>query len=119
MNKLVFCCIFGVLIACVVSQNRVPPPPLQPQFPGVTGWNPSDPNHPCNQPGANCNLNSRFAEESSYIDHRGNRERYTRVCDDRGCYERRVSSGESRVSSTSFWLLSTIAVVAGIKNLMN
>lgn len=120
MNKLVLSCFFAAIIASVVSQNRVPPPGLNQQYPTVTGWNPADPNHPCNQPGANCNnnLNSRFAEESSYIDHRGNREKYTRVCDDRGCYERRVSSGEARVSS-SFWLLITITLVAGVKKFLN
>lgn len=121
MNKLVLSCFFAAFIASVVSQNRVPPPGLQQQYPTVTGWNPADPNHPCNQPGANCNnnnINSRFAEESSYIDHRGNREKYTRVCDDRGCYERRVSSGEARVS-ISFWLLITIATLTGIKHFLN
>lgn len=123
MNYLVLCCFFTVLIASVVSQNRVPPIGVAQQYPVnvnngyANGWNPNDPSHPCNQPGANCNLNSRFAEESSYIDHRGNRERYTRVCDDRGCYERRVSSGESRLS-TSFWLLTIVAIATSIKNFM-
>jgi hypothetical protein len=74
MYKLVLLCL---LIGSVVSQNRVPPPGLPGQnYPTVTGWNPADPNHPCNQPGVNCNINSRFAEESSYSDYRGNRERY-------------------------------------------
>lgn len=121
MNKLVFCCFFIATIGSVFCQNRVPPPAGLPPYPvqGAT-WNLNDPTHPCNQPGANCNnqLNSRFAEESSYIDHRGNRERYTRVCDDRGCYERRVSSGQSRLS-LSFWLFGFLAILTGVKNVFH
>jgi hypothetical protein len=116
MYKLVLCCL---LIGSVVSQNRVPPPGLPAQqYPTVTGWNPADPNHPCNQPGVNCNLNSRFAEESSYIDHRGNRERYTRVCDDRGCYERRVSNGQRALSTSIFMLMAIAFVATSIKSLL-
>lgn len=118
MNKLVFCCVLIAIVGSALGQNRVPPgglPPTAglPPYPVQQGnWNVNDPNNPYNN-----RQDSRFAEESSYIDHRGNRERYTRVCDDRGCYERRVSSGQTRLS-TSSWLFTFIAIVAGVKSLL-
>lgn len=119
MNKLVFYCFCVAIIGSVVAQNRIPPVPGFVQ-PGAS-WNLNDPSHPCNQPGANCNQNNqnnRFAEDSSYIDQYGNRERYTRVCDHRGCYERRLSSGSSSLK-TSFLVLTFIAMLASIKNTMH
>lgn len=68
-----FYCFCVAIIGSAVGQNRVPVPPGG--IPGAGSWNLNDPSHPCNQPGANCNNNNnnRFAEDSSYIDHYGNR----------------------------------------------
>ncbi|KAG5674645.1 hypothetical protein PVAND_004599 [Polypedilum vanderplanki] len=111
MNKLVFLCYFATMIAFAIAQwgNQ---PPFNPAFPGQQNINDL-----CNQPGANCNIQSRFAEESSFTDHRGHTNKFTRVCDDRGCYERRLTSGSTSLS-VNFLILSTAAVVI-IKNFIH
>lgn len=83
----------------------------QPQFP--------DMNDMCNQPGANCKFDSRSAQESSVTDERGDTTKYTRVCDDRGCYERKVSNPSYRNGSTpvstNFILVTICAALIGVK----
>lgn len=111
MNKLVLFCVFVTLIAAASAQwNAQPGYPPFPQQPNI--------NDLCNQPGANCNIQSRFAEESSYTDHRGNSQKFTRVCDDRGCYERKLTNASSSISF-SFILLSTAALIAVMKSLIH
>ena len=90
----------------------------QPQFPKM----PQFPNIDCNQPGANCKVDSRFAEESSVTDERGQTTKYTRVCDDRGCYDRKVynpssqrgRNGSSAVAANTI-LVTILAVVISAK----
>lgn len=75
-----------------------------PQFPNV--------NDLCKQPGANCKIDSRFAEESSNTDDKGRTTKFTRVCDDRGCYDRKVTSGSS-ITSMNLAVISICAVLTG------
>jgi hypothetical protein len=111
MNKLVLFCAFVTLISAVSAQwNAQPGFPQYPQQPNI--------NDLCSRPGANCNVQSRFAEESSYTDHRGNSQKFTRVCDDRGCYERRLTNDSSSMS-VSFILISTAAIIAVMKSLIH
>jgi hypothetical protein len=107
MNKLILCCFIATLIAAVSCQQGFgyPIPDLR------------DPKHPCNQPGANCNIQSRFAEESSVTDDKGKSTKWSRICDEQGCTEVRVSNGDSRIGA-SFLLLTIAAFVASIKNLI-
>lgn len=111
MNKLVLFCTFVTLFAIASAQWNQPP--YQPGFPGQPNINDL-----CSQPGANCNINTRFAEESSYTDHRGNSQKFSRVCDDRGCYERRLTN-DSAPMSMSVVLLTTAAIIAVMKSLMH
>ena len=110
MNKLVLFCVFVTLIAVASAQWAQPGFPQFPPQPNI--------NDLCNQPGANCNVQSRFAEESSYTDHRGNSQKFSKVCDDKGCYERRLSNDSSSMS-VSFILLSTAAIIAVMKSLIH
>lgn len=107
MNKLVLCCFIAVLIVGVTCQQF----PSYPTFP----TNLNDPNHPCNRPGANCKIQSRFAEESSVSDNNGNSVKWSQICDERGCQEFKVKSGSTQIS-ISFGLLSLAAIIAFIKN---
>ncbi|CAG9797684.1 unnamed protein product [Chironomus riparius] len=111
MNKSVLFCAFVMLIAAATAQwNGQPGYPPFPQPPNI--------NDLCNRPGANCNVQSRFAEESSYTDHRGNSQKFSRVCDDKGCYERKLTNDSSSMS-VSFILISTAAIIAVMKSLIH
>lgn len=83
-----------------------------PQFPNIPNVNDL-----CRQNPANCKTESRFAEESSYSDPKGTT-KYTRVCDDRGCYDRKVYSGSSTVT-TSYVLMMSCAIFALAKVILN
>lgn len=97
--KLIFVSLFiGVVIASVASQFNAYQPPNVPNLNNL-----NDPNHPCNQPGANCKIQSRFAEENSV---NGQNVKYTRVCDEKGCIETRVSSDGSHFMSNLLLLAS-------------
>lgn len=109
MNKLVLFCAFVAIISAASAQWNNPQYPQFPPQPNI--------NDLCSQPGANCNINTRFAEESSYTDHRGNSQKFSRVCDDRGCYERRLTNDSSSMSS-SFVLFSTAVFIAIMKSLI-
>lgn len=101
------------------NNQNYPQFPNPPQYPNQQIPNIRD---MCNQPGANCKTDSRFAEESSVTDERGDTTKYTRVCDDRGCYERKVynpptyggRSGSSALSINSI-LVTICAVLIGAK----
>lgn len=108
--KLIFLIFFtAVVIVGVKSQFN--------GFPTYNLNNLNDPNHPCNQPGANCKIQSRFAEENSVSDNHGSNTntKFTRVCDERGCIESRVSSGSSDIL-TNIWMLTTVTFIIVIKN---
>lgn len=109
MNKLILCCFIATIIATVSCQ--------QGQFPNYQIPDLRDPKHPCNQPGANCKTQSRFAEESSISDDKGGNVKWTRICDEQGCTETRVANGDSRIGG-SFLLFTIAALVAGIKHLI-
>src|SRR5690349_8398330 len=101
MNRLSFCVLVGLVSIAAAQWNNQQFPNQQPQqfpsnYPGQVQF-PQYPNVPdlCRQPGANCKVDSRFAEESSVTDQRGQTVKYTKVCDDRGCYDRKVYSGSS------------------------
>lgn len=117
MNRLVFCVLVGLIAAASAQFNSQQfPIPNQFQSQQFPIPNQQFPNIPdlCRQPGANCKVDSRFAEESSVTDNRGNNVKYTRVCDDRGCYDRKVYSGSSALAA-NFLLMTTCAVFVGVK----
>lgn len=125
MNRLSVCVLLGLIALAAAqwnNQNQFPNQQQQypSQFPGQVQF----PQYPvpgpdlCKQPGANCKVESRFAEESSVTDHRGQTTKYTRVCDDRGCYDRKVYSGSSTLT-TSYILLTITAVFAISKIFFN
>lgn len=103
--------LIGVVIASVASQfnNGFPSYPAMPNLNDL-----NNPNHPCNQPGANCKIESRFAEENSV---NGQNIKLTRVCDERGCIETRVSSDASHFMSNLF-LLASATLFATVKYLI-
>lgn len=68
----------------------------------------------CSQPGANCQVQSRFAEENSV---NGQNVKTTRVCDQLGCIETRVSSSASQFIS-SLLLLTSATFFATLKYLV-
>lgn len=109
MNKLILCCFITTLIAVVASQQSIPGFPSYPVIPNL-----NDPQHPCNRPGANCNIQSRFNEESSFSDNRGNSKKWTQVCDEKGCREMQVQSNSTQLSR-NFGLISLVAFMAFIK----
>ncbi|CRL00635.1 CLUMA_CG013895, isoform A [Clunio marinus] len=115
MNCLVLCVLVG-LIAMTSAQwnNQQQYPNVYPQLPNQPFPNQPNINELCRQPGANCKIDSRFAEESSVTDPRGNTFKYTRVCDDRGCYDRKVYNGSSAISA-SYILITFCAVIIGVK----
>jgi len=103
MNRLVLIAFLG-LVAVVSAQwgsnnQNYPQFPNQQPFPNQPPFPNQQPfpaiNDLCNQPGANCKTQSRFAEESSVTNERGDTTKYTRVCDDRGCYDRKVQNPSS------------------------
>lgn len=117
MNRQVLCVFLGLIAISAAQWNQQQYPNQfpnqqfpnqfpQPQFPNM--------NELCKQPGASCKIDSRFAEESSSTDNKGHTTKYTRVCDDRGCYDRKVSSGSSALTASSM-LLTICAVFAGAK----
>lgn len=119
MNRLlVFCVLVGLIAAATAQFNnqQFPNNQFPNQFPNQQFPNQQFPNIAdyCKQPGSNCKVDSRFAEESSVSDNRGNNVKYTRVCDDRGCYDRKVYSGSSAVT-TNFLLMAICAVFVGAK----
>lgn len=103
MNRFVFFVLFGLIAVATAQWNNQPFPQVpQPQFPSV--------NELCKQPGANCKIDSRFAEENSYSDNQGHSFKNTRVCDNNGCYDRKVSKASSSSPlSVSFLLLAFCA----------
>lgn len=121
MNRLVLIAFLG-LIAVASAQwggnqnypqypnqfQNQPQFPNPPQFPNI--------NDLCNQPGANCKIDSRFAEESSVTDERGQSTKYTRVCDDRGCYDRKVNSQQSynRSGSSAVTTNSVLVTICAV-----
>jgi hypothetical protein len=121
MNRLVLCVLIGMIAVAVAMpqwnnnnqnypnqqypNNQQYQPGQFPQFPNIPNVNDL-----CKQPGANCKTESRFAEESSYSDPKGTT-KYTRVCDDKGCYDRKVYSGSSAVT-TSYVLMASCLVFA-------
>lgn len=107
MNKLILCCLTAIFITAVSCQQGF----------GYQITDLRDPKHPCNQPGANCKTQSRFAEESSVTDDKGGSVKWTRVCDEQGCTETRVSNGDSQFG-VNLLLLTISALVAGIKHLI-
>lgn len=118
MNHFVLCVLLGLAAAASAqwnnqNQNQYPQFPNQQQFPQQFPQFP-DMNKLCSQPGSNCKTESRFAEESSSTDDKGKTTKFTRVCDDRGCYDRKSSNGAS-VSSASFAVMTICAVVVGAK----
>lgn len=117
MNKFAVLCIFATIIAMTFAQFQQQFGPPQPN-PNLPGFNQPNINDLCSRPGANCNINTRFAEESSFTDHKGNTQKFTRVCDDRGCYERKLSNGSSALS-TSFLLISLATIVVSIKTFIH
>lgn len=126
MNCLVFCVLLG-LIATASAQwanqqypNQFPAPNQPAPFPNQPGSFPNQPgaqypniNDMCKQPGANCRVDSRYAEETSVTDNKGQTTKYTRVCDDRGCYDRKVYSGSTAVSTNC--ILVTICALLAAK----
>jgi len=119
---------FLCLIAMVAAQNQgwnnnnqqYPQYPNQqnnqfPQFPQQPNINDI-----CNQPGANCKIDSRFAEESSQTDGNGRTTKVTRVCDNRGCYDRKVSVAASAgAASVSHVMVISCAVLVAAKMLLH
>lgn len=123
MNRLVACVLFALVAVASAqwnNQNQNYPNQNYPnqQFPSQFP-SPQFPNFPnmndlCKQPGANCKIDSRFAEESSYSDDKGRTTKFTRVCDDKGCYDRKVTSGSSAIS-TNFAVISVCAAFIAAK----
>lgn len=123
MNRLVFCVFFG-LVAIVAAQQY--PNQYHNQYPNNPGFQypnqqfpqqfPQQPNigDLCKQPGANCKIDSRFAEESSFSDDKGRNTKFTRVCDNTGCYDKKVYSGSSALS-VSYVLITACAAFIGAK----
>lgn len=121
MNGLVLCVFLGLIALGTAQWNNQQYPNQQfpnqqfpnqfpqQQFPNV--------NELCKQPGANCKIDSRFAEESSVTDNKGNTVKTTRVCDDRGCYDRKVQNSSSVSLSTNYMLMTmtVCAIFAGAK----
>lgn len=123
MNRLSFCVLVGLVsIAAAQWNNQQQFPNQQQQFPNQFPGQAPFPQYPvnvpdlCRQPGSNCKVESRFAEESSVTDPRGQTTKYTRVCDERGCYDRKVYSGSSAMTS-SFLLMTIAALFAAAKML--
>lgn len=123
MNRLSISVLLG-LVAVAAAQYNQNYPNQQQQFPSQFPGQVQFPQYPvrtpdlCNQPGSNCKVESRFAEESSVTDHRGQTTKYTRVCDDQGCYDRRVYSGSSTLTA-SFVLMTITAAFAIAKICFN
>lgn len=111
MNKQILCCFIAVLIVAVAGQQNFPGFPSYPVIPDLR-----DPNHPCNRPGANCNIQSRFNEENSVSDNQGNTVKWSQVCDGNKCVESQVKSGSSSYVLISFGLLTMTALVSVFKN---
>lgn len=107
MNKLVmfaFVCLIISVVECSPQWNNNQQPQFPPQgFPDI--------NQLCKQNG-NCKTESRFAEESSNTNDKGQNVKFTRVCDDKGCYEKKVTSGSSMVASTNLILMLASGTVA-------
>lgn len=93
------------------NNQQYPAAPFNNQFPNVDDL--------CSRPGANCRVDNRFAEEQSVINDRGQRQQYSRVCDERGCYERRFYSGSSAITTNFVLMSSTFAVVFIFSKIMN
>lgn len=86
--KLVLIAFLG-LLAVVSAQWPGSNNQNYPQFPNQNAFSSQqfpNINNLCDQPGANCKIDSRFAEDSSVTDERGQTTKYTRVCDNNGCY---------------------------------
>jgi hypothetical protein len=127
MKSLVLCVLIGVIAAAVALpqwNNNNQNYPNQ-QYPGQNNYQPGQfpqfPNIPnaaeiCKQTG-NCKTESRFAEESSYSDQKGTT-KYTRVCDDKGCFDRKVYNGSPAVT-TSYVLMATCAFFAIAKAILH
>lgn len=122
MNRLIFGILLGLI--AIVSAQYQPPfqnrPQYQPQYQA-----------PPQPYGANYdnreNLNRGLGGNNNYytageidtrerFDINGNRVRYTRICDERGCYDRR--SGSS-VLSINFMLVTVCAAIAAVKMLLH
>lgn len=116
MNKIIVT--VGVFVLCIVSIAAQFPNQFPNQNPNFNGF-PQTPNinDLCSQPGSNCNINSRFAEDSSFTDYKGNTHKYHRACDERGCYERRIANGSS-LPTMSLLLLITTTIFVSVKNLL-
>jgi hypothetical protein len=116
MNRLIFGIFLG-LITVVTAQYQPPynRPQYQPQYQEPFGNIPTPPNFddPCRRPGANCySQGGGSIDTRERVDINGNRVRYTRICDDRGCYDRR--NGSSALSINSL-LMTICAAIAAAK----
>jgi hypothetical protein len=118
--------IVGLLaMICAVSAQYQRPPYTNQQYPNqqypAAPFNNQFPNVDdlCNRPGANCRVDNRFAEEQNVINNRGQRQQYSRVCDDRGCYERRYYSGSSAITTNFILMSSTFVGVFIFTKIMN
>lgn len=118
MNRLVFFVLLGLVAIASAqwgNQNQQNYPQQFPsQFPQNFPQNYPNPADMCKQPGANCKIDSRFAEESSVTDNRGNTVKTSRVCDDRGCYDKKVYNGSSALTISTI-LMTICAVFVGAK----
>lgn len=112
--------LLGLLaLTCVVSaqyqqqypNQQYPNQQYPVQFPNVDDL--------CRRPGANCRVDNRFAEEQSVVNDRGQTHRYSRVCDERGCYERKYYSGSSAITTNFILMSSTCAVVLLFTKMIN
>lgn len=114
MNRLI-CGIFLGLIAIVTAQYQPPfqnRPQYQPQYQQPQQPYGENYDDPCRRPGADCFLRGENIDTRERYDINGNRLRYTRICDERGCYDRR--NGSSTLT-TNFALMTICAVLAAAK----
>lgn len=121
MSRFVLIVLLGLIAISTAQWNNnqnYPQFPNQQPFPGQPFPVQPNINDLCRQPGANCKTESRFAEESSVTDHKGQSTKFTRVCDDRGCYDRKISSGSSTFT-VNFIVMIICAMFTGAKLIFN
>lgn len=112
MNRLIVLALFGLIAVASAQYN----PNYNNQNYNNQGQFPNfqvpDFNDLCKKDPKNCKVQTRFAEESSSNDGKGNNVKFTRVCDDKGCVERKVTNGATP-SFTSMAALTICATLVG------
>lgn len=101
MNNLILGVILGLI--AIVSAQYQPPyqgQPPRPQIPQPVGVNYDDPY----RQGSSIDTRERY-------DQYGNRVRYTRICDDNACYDRRNGSPGTTTNTILMTACATLAAV--------